>query len=220
MKIRMKDSKTLQDSIAFLKQKIQDAEVDLTKPGVQSIANALLAKKDKIGETKGFAELRDVVKDILEKYDSPRSREYLIEVDKLNRLYQRDPRPGSRNDYWVWEKLLKYVWNIILKASGNPSPDVKQVKEEDSCIKDEEDEVLKLAKLLGEAHDKIIEANELAESLESEEKISSSLVYAIEDVEAPLSELDFMGENDPKAKLLEQFGSDADWDGEAEDFDL
>ena len=173
MTFKIKDSKQLQDSIAALKKKILDANIDLTRPGIQSIANALIKRKDEIGNTTSFAPLRDLVKEIVGKFDTPKSREILIEVDKLDRLHKRDPRPRSRNDYWVWEKLLKYVWNIILKASGNPSPDVRpnvekeeieeelgyMMKKHDSCpVKDEPNELLELAQKLGEAHDKLMEA--------------------------------------------------------------
>lgn len=224
MKIKIKDSKTLLDSINVLKKKIRDAEPDYTKAGMHSIGNALIEKKEEISNTKNFAELRDIVKEVIGKFNSPKAKEYLLKVDEYDRLYQRDPRPGSRNDYWVWEKLMKYVWNIILAASGHRSPDVKkeevaEVKEEEvkkDAVKEEKDskevkdesEILQLARLLGEAHDKIIEAQDLAGSLEGEDKISSALVYAIEDIEAPLSELDFMGESKPEEKLLEEFGSE------------
>lgn len=203
MKITIKDSKTLKDSIVKLQQKFKDAEIDLTKAGVQSIANALLEKKDKIGNTKGFAELRDIVKEVFEKYDSPKSKEYLVQVDQYNRLYQRDPRPGSRNDYWLWERLLKYVWNIILKASGNPSPDAKQVKEEK--VGDDETDIQKLCRLLGEAHDKIMEAQEIASDLIEEGVFDSDLEYALDDLESDLSQFDYMGESNPARALMEAF---------------
>lgn len=213
MKITIKDSKTLKDSIVKLQQKFKDAEIDLTKTGVQSIANALLEKKDKIGNTKSFAELRDIVKEVFEKYDSPKSREYLVQVDQYNRLYQRDPRPGSRNDYWLWERLLKYVWNIILKASGNPSPDAKTVKEEK--VEDDENDIQKLCRLLGEAHDKIMEAQDLASDLIGEGVFDSDLEYALDDLEADLSQFDYMGESNPARALMEAFStSEYDLDDE------
>lgn len=213
MKITIKDSKTLKDSIVKLQQKFKDAEIDLTKTGVQSIANALLEKKDKIGNTKSFAELRDIVKEVFEKYDSPKSREYLVQVDQYNRLYQRDPRPGSRNDYWLWERLLKYVWNIILKASGNPSPDAKMVKEEK--VEDDENDIQKLCRLLGEAHDKIMEAQDIASDLIGEGVFDSDLEYALDDLEADLSQFDYMGESNPARALMEAFStSEYDLDDE------
>ena len=205
IKIKIKDSKTLKDSIDALKKKFKDAEIDLTKEGIDSIANALLAKKDDISATSGFAGLRDLVREVVGKFNTPKSNEILRKVDEFDRLYQRDPRPGQRNDYWMWEKLLKYVWNIILKASGNPSPDVKEQKEDSCSMKDEMDEILELARLLGEAHDKLMEALDKCEELENEDKVGSSLRYAIEDVEADLSDLDFMGESDPKDALLQKY---------------
>ena len=223
MKIQIKDSKTLKDSIDSIKKKIMDAEVDLTSEGKQSIANALLAKKEEINATKGFEELRDIVVPILKEFDTPKAREYLLKIDELERLFKRDPRPGLRNDYWTWEKLLKFVYNIIMKAAGLGSPDVKPEKEEkveDEC-KDAEapNDVARMCKILGQAHDLIIEALDLAETLENEEIVSSELRYAIEDLEAPASELDFMGENNPSEAFLARYGvKESGEEEEEEDF--
>lgn len=227
MKIVIKDSKTLKDSIDALKKKFKDADIDLTKEGIDSIANALLAKKEDISATSGFAGLRDLVKEVVGKFNTPKSNEILRKVDEFDRLYQRDPRPGQRNDYWMWEKLLKYVWNIILKASGNPSPDVKEQKEDSCSMKDEENDFLKLARLLGEAHDKIMEALDLAEDLENQDLVGSGLRYALEDLEADASDFDYMGESNPDEVLKEKWAAeeeseeypdeDESWDFEEED---
>jgi len=215
MKIKIKDMKTLKDSIEETKKKIMDVEIDLTKPGIESIANALIERKEEINQTASYPELRDIMKEVLEKFDTPKAKEIKLELEKYDRMFNRDPRKGSHNDYWLWDKLLKYCYNILLKASGNPSPDTKYVEKElghlmknsnketeDSCKDEEPDERLELARLLGVAHDKIIEALDLAESLENEDKISSDLRYAIEDIEAPLSELDFMGESKPVEVMM------------------
>lgn len=221
MKIKIRDSKELMDSINELKKKIMDAEVDLTKPGIASIANALLEKKSDINAAKGFADLRDIMKDVVKEFDTPKAREILLKIDELDRLYQRAPQ-DKRNDYWCWEKLLKYCYNILLKASGNPSPDVKQDSVEDAKeVKDDMNDLSNLARLLGEAHDKIMEALDLAEGLESSEEISSELVYRLEDLEAAASELDFTGEADPVEVLLENYSGDADldsWEIDEEDW--
>lgn len=219
--MKLKDSKQLMDSINETKKKIMDAEIDLTKPGIHSIANALLEKKESINATTSFAELRDIMKEVVKKFDTPKGREILLKIDELNRLYNRAPQ-NKRNDYYCWDRLLKYCYNILLKASGNPSPDAKPTEAEDSCeLKDEEDEILQLARLMGEAHDKITEAKDLCESLENEGKLSSELGYTLEDIEADLSELDFMGENDPAAKLSEKFAEETTerWDIDEEDFE-
>lgn len=214
MKIVIKDSKTLKDSIDALKKKFKDADIDLTKEGIDSIANALLAKKEDISATSGFAGLRDLVKEVVGKFNTPKSNEILRKVDEFDRLYQRDPRPGQRNDYWMWEKLLKYVWNIILKASGNPSPDIKEQKEDSCSMKDEENDFLKLARLLGEAHDKIMEALDLAEDLENQDLVGSGLRYALEDLEADASDFDYMGESNPDEVLKEKWAAE----GESEEY--
>lgn len=224
VKIKIKDSKSLLDSINELKKKIMDAEPDLTREGVDSIANALLAIKDKVNETKGFAELRDLMIPVIKEFDTPKAKEYLIKIDEFNRLYNRDPRKGYRNDYWMWEKLMKLYYNIIMKAAGLGSPDVKPVKEDSCKVKDEDSQVLKLCKLLGEAHDKIMEALDLVEDLENDGMLNSDLRYEIEDLEADASDLDFMGESDPESALATRFAAEEDdsesYDGEAEDWDL
>ena len=208
-RIKIKDAKSLKDSIEIWKKKIKDVDFDLTQRGVVSIANSLMEKKEEIAATTKFAELRDLVKEQVSKFDTPKSREILAKVEELDRMYQRDPRPGSRNDYWVWDKLLRYVYNILLKASGSPSPDVKETKPEDSCsVEDDgraDEELKRLIRLLGQAHNLVIEADELAGDLAGEGKIPDDLVYAIEDLEAESSELDFEGENDPLAALKDKF---------------
>lgn len=305
MKIKIRDSKTLKDSIDSLKKKIKDAGFDLTQKGVTSIANSLLAVKPDIDSAEGFAALRDVVKKAVSQHDTPKARETLLEVDNIDRMYQRNPVPGSRNDLWCMEKLLKYVWNLLLKASGNESPDAmlkREYKErekakaedsqkigdvivyaeykanvpgdfwiseggfkgageldandmfdadkskahrfpsieeakrfceehgiedfevQDSCqAKDEEDEsvaqIRELVRLLGEAHNLIIEANDLAGDLERDSLIDSSLLYEIEDLEAAASELDFEGEGDPVEALLEKYRGEAWIDQNASDED-
>lgn len=293
-RIKIKDAKSLKDSIEIWKKKIRDADFDLTRTGVVSIANSLMEKKEEIASTTKFADLRDIVKEQVGKFDTPKSREILAKVDELDRMYQRDPRPGSRNDYWVWDKLLRYVYNILLKASGSPSPDVKETKPEDSaCVKDvivhadyranepgdfwvcsieegmdandrfesdkskahvfpsieeakrfceengiedydiqdsvkdsgsADEELKQLIRLLGQAHNLVIEADELAGDLAGEGKIPDDLVYAIEDLEAETSELDFEGENDPLAALKDKFEFeieevDEDYDLD-EDYDI
>ena len=208
-RIKIKDAKSLKDSIEIWKKKIKDVDFDLTQRGVVSIANSLMEKKEEIAATTKFAELRDLVKEQVSKFDTPKSREILAKVEELDRMYQRDPRPGSRNDYWVWDKLLRYVYNILVKASGSPSPDVKETKPEDSCsVEDDgraDEELKRLIRLLGQAHNLVIEADELAGDLAGEGKIPDDLVYAIEDLEAESSELDFEGENDPLAALKDKF---------------
>ena len=292
IRIKIKDTKTLKDSIDDLRKKIKDADFDLTQQGVGSIANALLEKKDEIASIGDFASLRELVKEVVGGFNTPKAKEILAKVDEFDRMYQRDPRKGGRNDLWMWEKLLKYVYNIILKASGNESPDVALKREyaerkgnkaedskkigdvlvyapynynetgdfwiseagfkaadkldandlfgddkdkahkfasieeankfceehgiddfelRDSCgakVKDSEydDDLRELISALGEAHNKLIEAYDLASSLEREEVIKSELLYAIEDLEASASELDFEMEGDPVEELISKYG--------------
>lgn len=262
IKIKLNDSTTLKDSIESLKKKIMDAEVDLTRQGISSIANSLIEVKERINEARGFAELRDIVVPVIKKYDTPKSKEILMKIDEMNRMYQRQPIPGSHNDYWMWERLLKYVYNILLKASGNPSPDVKETKsektedaeapfvtqkkdgtyvtakgetfpdkkslletyttidEKDIKIEDEEDPIEHMAFLLGKVHDAIMEAQDYMSEVNETGKVSSDLEYALDDLEADASELDFMGEDHPGAALLRMFGTDVEEDEDLDELDM
>lgn len=71
-----------------------------------------------------------------------------------------------------------------------------------------EDSILDILKLIGEAHDKIMEAQDLiSDIIEYEDEdyeestlestLYSSLEYILDDLEASLSEYDYMGEDDP-----------------------
>ena len=257
MKIKIKDSKQLRDSIKRLKKKIHDVEIDLTKPGIDSIANALMASKDGIEKASGFAALRDVVKPIIEKFDTPKAKEMLLKIEELDRLHKRDPRLGGRNDFWLWDKLLKYVYNILLKASGNESPDAamrrerKEKEQKDSAIEGDcsvkdgyldyrGSDCAELVRLLGEAHNCLIEAADLASDLERDDILDASILDAIDGLEADCGELDFEAAEEPVDELLARFGGEAvkekeeiseeetldpedeleDYDGDAENWDL
>lgn len=70
-----------------------------------------------------------------------------------------------------------------------------------------EDSILDILKLIGEAHDKIMEAQDLISDIVEydeyededyeESTLYSSLEYILDDLEASLSEYDYMGEDDP-----------------------
>ena len=89
-------------------------------------------------------------------------------------------------------------------------------KDSKKMLKDAGDEIDELILLLGKAHDNIIEALDLAESLENEDKVASSLRYELEDREADLSDLDFNGEADARKAFLARFATESEED---EDFD-
>ena len=264
-KIKFRDSVSFKDSIEFYKKKIMDAEIDLTRKGVSSIANALIGVKEDINAASGFAALRDIVVPVIKKFDTPKSKEILMKIEEMNRMYQRDPTPGSRNDYWMWEKLIKYVYNILLKASGNPSPDVKETKTEDADddfiviakkdgtyhmpkldrtypdknalveaegqeilkhikpedikIEDDEDPLYHMCLLLGRLHDAVMEAQDYMTEVNETGKVSSELEEILNDLEAEISKLEFMGEDDPVAALLEEFGEPSYDDEEEVDFE-
>lgn len=67
---------------------------------------------------------------------------------------------------------------------------------------------LQILRLIGEAHDKIIEAQDLAESEDDEYRIDSGLDDALDNLETELSEWDFAGEDDPEGAFKETFGVD------------
>lgn len=72
----------------------------------------------------------------------------------------------------------------------------------------EDNDFLKLAQFLGEAHDKIMEAQDLAKDLVNDEKLADNIEWDLEDLEAEVSEFEFMGEDDPAAALLAKYGVD------------
>lgn len=60
--------------------------------------------------------------------------------------------------------------------------------------------------LIGEAHDKIIEAQDLAKP--GEDEFPAELCDVLDDLEADLSEWDMMGEDDPEAAFYEKIYDD------------
>lgn len=68
--------------------------------------------------------------------------------------------------------------------------------------------VYQILHLIGEAHDKIIEAQDLVEP--GEDEFPTELCDVLDDLEAELSEWDMMGEDDPEAAFYEKL-DDADY---------
>lgn len=90
-------------------------------------------------------------------------------------------------------------------------PNINTIQAKKDKINDDEgvdDVMLRICKLMGEAHDKIIEAQELASDLYDAGMINSNLEYILEDLEADLSQVDFMGEDKPTLKLMEEFAGE------------
>ena len=87
--------------------------------------------------------------------------------------------------------------------------------------------MLILCRLLGEAHDKVMEALDLAKDLIEEGKLSSDFESELDNLNDDVSEFDFMGENNPVDAFKEKFSkeeeefdidnSDYDWDYEEND---
>lgn len=67
--------------------------------------------------------------------------------------------------------------------------------------------VYQILNLIGEAHDKIMEAQDLVTP--GEDEFPSELVDILDDLEASLSEWDMMGEDDPeeafKEKMIDEY---------------
>lgn len=67
--------------------------------------------------------------------------------------------------------------------------------------------ILDVLKLIGEAHDKIMDAQDLLNDLkeDNDDELLDALEYDIlDDLEASLSEFDFMGEDNPLEALKEK----------------
>ena len=80
--------------------------------------------------------------------------------------------------------------------------------EKDSKCKDSKADIMKICVLLGEAHDKIMEAQDLVDDLAYDDELPSDAIYDLEDLEAALSEFDFMGEEQPADAFLEKYSND------------
>lgn len=70
-----------------------------------------------------------------------------------------------------------------------------------------DDELLRVCRLLGEAHDKVMEAVESIEYLDffGQDADLNSLFDALEDLNHYISEFDFMGEDNPVEELKNTF---------------
>jgi hypothetical protein len=70
-----------------------------------------------------------------------------------------------------------------------------------------DEELLRVCRLLGEAHDKVMEAVEIVTDLDyfDEDTDLDSLLEAIEDLDYTISEFDFMGEDNPVEELKNRF---------------
>lgn len=78
------------------------------------------------------------------------------------------------------------------------------------ALKDGVDEIVELINLMATAHDNIMQALDLVDILEIQDRVDSSIRYELEDIEADLSELDFQGEANSKRAFLEKFGPISD----------
>ena len=138
MKINDAKQKIL-DSINNLKQKICDAltsHPDLVSEKKPSVAYDLYKHQDEIKAATGYKQLRDIFVKILEEHKTePVARKYLNDVlYDYDRKYARDPRVGGYNDIYLFEKLLSFIYNIIMRAENLGSPDVNRRKTfEDAC---------------------------------------------------------------------------------------
>lgn len=70
------------------------------------------------------------------------------------------------------------------------------------------EELRTILELIGEAHNKIMEAQDELSSLsyDYDDDIITDLGYALDDLEAELSEYDFFGNDDPVQTAFEFFG--------------
>ena len=70
-----------------------------------------------------------------------------------------------------------------------------------------DEELLRVCRLLGEAHDKVMEAVDIVTDLDysDEDTDLDNLLEAIEDLDLYISEFDFMGEDNPVEELKNRF---------------
>ena len=97
---------------------------------------------------------------------------------------------------------------------------LKGIKDEEPEEENYDERIAAVCRLLGEAHDKVMEALDIIEELENADVVDSYLRYDVEDLESDLSDFDFMGENNPVEHLMEKYKAseeesydpDDDWD--------
>lgn len=99
----------------------------------------------------------------------------------------------------------KFLRNYTEKQVKDLGFEIKKDLKEDY----DRDDILEIARALGKAHDGLVEASELLSYLDAD-VLSDELRYAVEDLEAEASELDFMGEDNPVEALLAAYGGDKD----------
>lgn len=136
---------------------------------------------------------------------------------------------------WVDYDMKKYghiseETNAALKKAGfhvvkDDHGDYEVIAGEthDASCKDE-DELLRFCKLMGEAHDKIMEAQDLLSDLINDGKLPDDVSWDLDDVEASVSEFEFMGEDDPVKALkikydVEVSEDEDDWDEDEDEFE-
>lgn len=84
-----------------------------------------------------------------------------------------------------------------------------KVKLVESLLKEsiDKEELFQILKLIGQAHDCIMKAQDKIQDLsyEYEDEIIDSLSYDLDDIEASVSELDFMDSDDPVQEVYEHY---------------
>lgn len=72
-------------------------------------------------------------------------------------------------------------------------------------VKDSLERMFQLAQLLGEAHDKIMEAQDLAKEMVADEELDEAINWDLDDLEEAVSQFEFMGEDDPAGAILRRY---------------
>jgi len=156
--------------------------------------------------------------------------EELYEMFKKHNLYKyidKDEEVISLPKGIIGEVTDTTIYNPVITINGidfDNDGDVLVEKVEamkkDSKVKDSDDALLRLCQLLGEAHDKIMEAQDLINNdLDDCDCDLSSLEYEIEDAEAILSEFDFMGNANPVKAMRKAYDENFD-DAYSEEVEL
>lgn len=127
-----------------------------------------------------------------------------VSLDKAQEWVDYDMKHYGEISEKTNELVKKAGFEIIKDDHGDY--EVIAHETHDAGCKDDENDMLRLCKLLGQAHDLVMEAQEIASDLVNTDELPDDVSYDLDDLEAAVSEFEFMGEDNPAKALKEKYG--------------